>query len=500
MTTLFRKSTTLSKSRIMTGIQCPKALYLQIHAPDLVSPVTALQQAIFNQGHEVGLAAQAAFPGGATIEARSLEDAMAETSKAISEEKNTFYEAAFQHDEVIIKSDILRKDPGSSKWDLIEVKSSTSVKEEHILDVAIQAHVLNESGIEIASHTLMHLNNECVWPDKDQLFTLKNISDHVAEAMVKVPSRVAKLKDIVSQSAPPDVTIGPQCSKPYDFAFVDHCWKAVPSPSVFELPGFHRKIWGYFAQGVVRIDDPKMEPFIGTRKHQVNAILTGTRWVDKNVITRHLSEWQWPLHFLDFETIGYAIPRIHGTRPFQQIPFQFSCHTLQSIDAEPEHSHYLHTDSSDPRPGFLAAFLRSIKPVGSIVSYNKIFEARCLMDLADASPDHSTAIQSIIDRLVDTLPIFREGVYDAKFCGSFSLKSMAPAILGKDAGYSDLEVGDGASAQQAFMLQISPDISVEKSRRTREALLEYCKKDTGEMLKLVEWFFEQEHDAPNGEV
>ncbi|MBI3555600.1 MAG: DUF2779 domain-containing protein, partial [Deltaproteobacteria bacterium] len=152
---------------------------------------------------------------------------------------------------------------------------------------------------------------------------------------------------------------------------------------------------------------------------------------------------------------------------------------------------YLHGDAGDPRAPLAAALVKAIGSKGSVVAYNQGFEARVLNELSELFPEHAKKLSTVVDRLVDPLPIFRSFVYDAEFMGSFSIKSVAPALLGAKAGYEGLVVGDGQAAQIAFSEMVFGSDAVSGARRAglRAALLDYCRKDTEEMAGLVAWLF-----------
>jgi hypothetical protein len=186
-----------------------------------------------------------------------------------------------------------------------------------------------------------------------------------------------------------------------------------------------------------------------------------------------------------------AVPWVNGTRPFQQVPFQFSCHIQDEPGGELKHVEYLHDSTSDPRESISAALVKSIGKKGSVVAYKKSAEAGALKHLAEHSKKYAQHLNGIIDRLVDPLPVIKDSVYDIGFAGSFSIKAVAPTLLGKSLSYEDMAVGGGQQAQIAFYEMIAPETTAQRRGDLRKALLEYCKQDTLAMVKLVEWMFKQ---------
>ncbi len=484
----------LSKSRVTKGLQCAKALYLSIHHPELADPVGEGRQAIFDQGNRVGIEAQKRYPDGVLIDfpPKELSKAIAETKKQIEAGARVLFEATFVHLGVLVRVDILHRKDLSAPWQIEEVKSTARVKDQHLQDAAVQAWVLRGAGLQVEQVSIVHLNSQCVFPNLSDLFVLADVTTQVMEIEKSVPALISDLQRDLKKSKPPRVDIGPHCDSPYECEFKSHCWaeKKIPDFSVFDVPGLtaDRK-WALYQEGKVELVQlSHVQEGLGPRqKRMIEVTLSGQRQVDADAIQKELSEWHYPLHFLDFETTAPAVPRFDGTHPFDNVPFQFSCHVQMNAEGPLLHSEYLHDSSSDPRQGLLNALLASIGPSGSVVAYFQSFERRCLLDLAKHFPEHAEALTAIAERLVDPLPIFRASVYDREFRGSFSMKSVAPALLGQEMSYDGMVVGNGVEAQVAFDELISDSTSQERKKELRAAMLEYCRKDTLAMVHLVEW-------------
>ncbi|MBI2607196.1 MAG: DUF2779 domain-containing protein [Deltaproteobacteria bacterium] len=484
----------LSKSKVMKGLQCPKSLYLSVHAPELARPTPAAVQAVFDEGHRVGIEARNRFPGGVLIDVAPTEFATAleATQAQIAAGARVLYEATFVHEGVLVRIDILHRSRAGSPWHICEVKSTTEVKDQHIDDAAVQTWVLRGSGERVASVSIMHINNECVYPELDRLFTQVDVTAPVEEALGALPSAVAKFKAMLMKQAAPNVDIGPHCDDPYECEFKDHCWseKKIPEISVFDIPNLSTKRkWEFYRKGVVDLAQLRdtEEKLNSTQRKMIEVTLSGTRALDRKAVQRELRAWTFPLYFLDFETIGPAIPRYPGTRPYEQVPFQFSCHIQLKPGSGLTHSEYLHDLTSDPREPLIRALIDCIAENSSVVAYNKGFESGRLSALARAFPVYGDRLLGIAGRLVDPLPIFRAHVYDRKFRGSFSIKSVAPALLGASLSYEGMAVAGGSEAQIAFEELILDATSPARKAELRQAMLDYCRKDTIAMVKLVEW-------------
>jgi hypothetical protein len=171
------------------------------------------------------------------------------------------------------------------------------------------------------------------------------------------------------------------------------------------------------------------------------------------------------------------------------VPFQFSVHVLHKLDGEPEHFEYLHMDASDPRPLLIDKLIEACGEEGSIVAYYSKFESQRIREMAEIFPDKAEKLLALLDRMVDPLPILREHVYDVEFRGSFSLKATAPALLGAAQSYEGMRVADGTAAQRAFMQLISPRATAGQKQELRDAMLEYCGKDTAVLVDLTRWIY-----------
>lgn len=239
------KRINLSKSKVMRGLQCEKSLFLQVHNPELATPVSDSQQLIFDQGQAVGAEAQKRLPLGILIDAPYTEPdkAIEDTGRAISNGALTLYEAAFKYEDVLVRVDILHREKPNGPWSIIEVKSSTEVKPQYIEDSAVQTWVLKSSGLKIASTSVWHINNQCQFPDLSNLFTAVDITKEVKETIPTVVAAIKNFKTLLGRAKAPVTDIGPHCDDPYECSFKEHCWgaKKIPEVSIFDIPGLQSK-------------------------------------------------------------------------------------------------------------------------------------------------------------------------------------------------------------------------------------------------------------------
>ena len=475
----------------MRGYRCHKELYLNIHSPELESPITADQQAVFDQGNEVGETARKYFPGGVLVDFKPWDffGSLKKTRELLASHTPIIYEAAFEYQGSYARTDIIKYSPDTQRWKIYEVKSTTKVKEEQLDDIGLQAWIIANSGLPIEEINLVHLNPACRYPNLDNLFTIEDVTAQLRERYPGIGPRVRQLFSIVKTDQVPSIEIGSHCTSPNECRFKAHCWKekAVPEFSVLDLPKIGEKGWEYFRQGIVSVDDPRIVELTPLQQRVIDVTKTGERFLDVPEIKKELSTWKFPLVFLDFETTNPAIPRYEAAGPYMHVPFQFSVHQMKSGESEINHEEFLHVTATDPRPTLIPALLKACEGEGSIVAYYGRFEADRIRDMARIYPDYAAALEALISRIVDPLPIIREFIYDKEFKGSFSLKAVAPALLGAEQSYDGMLVSNGGEAQRAYQEIISPNTSPQRKEELIRASLEYCKKDTAVMVDLVKW-------------
>lgn len=479
----------------MRGYRCLKCIYLTIHHPELEAAITPETQALFDQGNMVGAKAREYYPGGVLIDNKPWDftGALAKTRELLANGTPVIYEAAFEHMGCYARADIIQFSPETKRWRILEVKSSTKVKPEQYDDVGLQAWIMAKSGLPLEQINIVHLNPECRYPDLSNLFKEVDVTGEIRERYLSVRPKINEIYSTIKQPAVPDIDIGTYCLEPNECGFTQHCWqqKEIPEISVFDLPRINNRQWELYYEGIVSLDDANLSGLNELQERMVDCFKTGKRYINKASIKSVLAAWDFPLVFLDFETIAPAVPRYDGCGPFHQTPFQFSAHRWNAAHTDISHNEFLHDTADDPRPTLIPALLEACGKTGSIVAYHATFEKKRIEELAAYSPRHSDALLKLLDRFVDPLPLIRDTVYDNAFAGSFSLKSVAPTLLGEAYSYDGMLVANGNDAQRAFEELISPNTPLSKKTTLRNAMLEYCKKDTRVMVELVKWMYEQ---------
>jgi hypothetical protein len=477
----------LSKSKFISGLQCPKLLWWQIHEPDAPELVPdEARQALFDQGHRVGELAQERFPGGVLVDAPYYDrDAMVrETRQAMESGAPAVYEATFVHEDVVVRVDVLeRKRDG--RWNLVEVKQSTKVKPEHIPDLAVQLWVLRGAGVKVNRVELMHLNRDCRYPDLTNLFTRSDCTLEVEELVPRVAGQVAAFKRMLAGELPV-VEIGARCDDPWECAFKSRCWAGVPEHSIWTLyrAGADR-IESLERDGVETIHDLGDGVGLTAIQDRQRRSVQGEGLIVEPELARELSTLRFPIAYLDFETVWPAIPVWNRMRPYDQAAVQVSVH-LEQEDGSVEHHEWIADGPGEPRHELGKKVLEFCENAGSVVAYNASFEARCLRDLGWTARGLKRRLGMVEGRLWDLLPAVRNHVYHPDFLGSFSIKSVLPALV-DDAGYEDLDVTEGGAASRELMrLMFDGDtMSTDERVALRDSLLAYCKRDTWAMVALM---------------
>ena len=482
----------LSKSRVAAGLQCHKRLYFECYHYDEREELNDVRRALMDSGKEVGRVARGRYPGGVAIDEdpKRFDEAAAATAAAMADPRvPAIYEAALAHDDVRVRVDILaRNDRGG--WDLIEVKSSGSVKEDHVPDLAIQLMVAEGAGIAIGKAGILYVNKGYVWMggpyDLQRLFTFHDGAAAARRLRDDLREKIRRMREPLWALEPPNVPIGAQCESPFRCPFHPKCHTEPESDYPIEsLPRMTTKLRRDLQEAKIENIAEIPEDFEGlSALHQrVRACVLAQDHYVSPELKAALAQARFPIHFLDFETCNPALPVVPGTHPFQQTPFQWSDHVLDAGGAV-DHREYLHADRTDPREPLARALLDALGEAGTIVIYSD-FEKRMIRDLAEAVPAQAARLRALEPRILDLHDVIHTHYYHPGFQGSFSIKQVLPVVV-PELSYDDLEIREGSQAALAFIGMTDPNESGEKRARLREGLLRYCRLDTEAMVRLYQ--------------
>ena len=486
----------ISKSQYLKGVQCPKALWLYRHRPDLKPEITEVQQFMFDTGHEVGRLAQQYFSNGVEINAAyfEIDKAIASTARVVGHGADTIFEAsACSSNGAYSRIDILKKVNRPMAWDLIEVKSSTGLKDYYIDDMALQRYAFSNGGYQVRKSFLMHLNNKYVRSgdlDLKKLFHLEDYTAPVNEQMEGVGAKVNDLIRMLNSANEPQVEIGDQCTKPFDCDYIPYCWQHIPEYSVYNI--FNgQKLHDLLAENILDIADiPDNFDLTDRQSIAVSAYKKNKVHKVNSRIRVFLDQLQYPLYFLDYEAIWPALPLFDKSSPYQQIPFQYSLHIQPRKGGELQHIEFLHTDTDDPRPDFIKSLIENCGADGSVVVYNQPYESRINNELGRDFSEYRSDLAKINERMVDLLVPFRSRyLYHPEMRGSASLKSVLPAFA-PELSYSGLAIQDGEMATIYYTRCIRNQLPEVEKDKVFNDLREYCKLDTLAEVKLLDVLYD----------
>lgn len=482
--------TPLSKSKIMGLRQCRKRLWLDVHAPErrLDSEQSLAKFAV---GDLVGALARELYDeesNGVLIDVMGLgvEAALAATLQAM-DRRVPIFEAGFSGGGARAFVDILlpsRRGQGRT-WDLIEVKSSTSPKQNHRDDIAFQAYVLKEAGVPLGRVKLALIDPQFVYRGASDYRGLLKELDFTEEALAReeaVKEWIADGHQTVQMALPPAVPRGLHCKSPYVCHFLDWCRAQDPDPDmpVEWLPHLQGELRRWIVDHGVRDmrDIPAERLTLGQQRIRFSTE-TGSVFMEEAGLARALQEIEAPISALDFETVQLAVPIWPGARPYQTFPFQWSLHCEEgSRDA------FLDLSGEDPSQKFVQTLLAALPATGSVLVWNAAVEKTILEGLARRYPVHAKALRSIVLRIIDLAAIVEAHFYHPLQKGSFRLKRVLPALV-PDLDYASLEgVKDGLMALMAYIEAIQEDTSVERKAEIERSLRAYCARDTLALLKI----------------
>ena len=442
----------LSKSKYIRGMNCQKSLWLYVHKNDQ-RLINEASMAILARGTSVGELARDYFPNGkmAVLEDYPSYESAKRTQDFINQGIETIYEATFVYDNTLVAVDILHKEDG--KWSLYEVKSTNSVKPEHIKDVAIQYYVLKGSGLELDDAFLMHFNRSYVRRgniDINELFLPESVLSKILPLQQDIAPNLQILQGMLD-SEEPNIAMGAYCTSPYSCDFSAYCSSLVPV-----------------------VEKIKVE-------------LSSQPSVLESEVKLFVEKVQYPLCHLDFETIMPGIPMFNESRPYQQIPFQYSLHSQDTKDSEIIHYSYLaeNDPNVDPRRALIEQMIEQTKDAKTIFVYHIPFERSRINEMMRDFPEYAKELECVAEKLVDLIIPFKRKYYRTETMeGSSSIKKVLPALK-PEFSYADLEIGDGMTASYAF-LDLYYCENKEEITTIRENLLKYCHLDTLAMVKIFE--------------
>ena len=445
-------------------------------------------------GSDVGELARGLFPGGTLVDFcldEMKKEYMIEVTKSLLESGvKVIYEAAFKVNGLLSICDILVN--RGNYFDIYEVKSSTGVSDVYIRDIAFQCYVLKECGIAFRNAYIVHINNQYTRKGElnlHELFKTEKVTDEALAVIDEIPQTIPDIFDLIKSKHEPLMDIGPHCFSPYACQFKGYCWNKIPENSVFNLQQ-NRKKFELYNQGIISFQDIlaagiNLKP---SQKMQIDAELYGDEYIDRANIAKFLDQLRYPLCFFDFETFQPPVPLFENTRPYQQIPSQFSLHVLEQEGAALQHYEFRAIEGEDSREPLIREMIRLIPLGACVLAYNMTFEKSIIKALAKDFPAYARELMIIHNNVRDLMtPFQKHYYYNKSMKGSHSIKYVLPALFPDDPELSYTKLGlvhNGGEAMTAYLSLTS--LPEEERVKIRRALLEYCKLDTLAMVKLWE--------------
>lgn len=482
----------LSKSRYCKAVQCKKIIWLKKHKPE--HAIQKVKDTVLNNGTAVGQLAKGLFGKYEDIEFNENLDIMIkQTQELLNNKPNIITEASFNYNNNFCSVDILKNKLDGIE--IYEVKSSTEISEIYLDDVAYQYYILNNLGFNIKKACIVYINNKYIRQeelDLNKLFNIEDVTEIAKSKQQEIKNNIYELNKYMEENKEnePKDDIGIKCFKPYECEFWEYCTRNLPKPNVFDIKGgmhLDKKFEKYY-EGKISFEDLQTENLNPKYLEQIEFELNDLQSkIDKEAIKEIMKSLKYPLYFLDYETYQVAIPEINGTKPYQQLPFQYSLHIIKEEGAEIEHREFLaDINDKDLIRHFAESLIKDIPDNGSVIIYNKAFEPARNREIAKMYPDLEDELERINRNMIDFLEPFKQRKYYTKeMQGSASIKYVLPALYPNDPelDYHNLPVvHNGGEASEAFLSL--KEKSKEEQEKIRQGLLVYCKLDTYAMVKI----------------
>ena len=482
----------LSKSRYCKTVQCKKIIWLKKYKPECA--IQKARDVVLENGTAVGQLAKGLFGKYENIEFNENLNIMIEqTKKLLANKPNIITEASFNYDNNFCSVDILKNDLDGVE--IYEVKSSTEISDIYLDDVSYQYYILNSLGFNIKKASIVYINNKYVKGGElklNKLFNIEDVTEITKSKLQEIENNISELNKYmeVHKDNEPKDDIGIKCFKPYECEFWEYCTRNLPKPNVFDIKGgmhLDKKFEKYY-EGKVSFKDLQNENLNPKYLEQINFEINDLQpKIDKETIKDIMKTLKYPLYFLDYETYQVAIPEIDGTKPYQQLPFQYSLHFIKNEGAPIEHKEFLaEIDDKEFIKHFAEQLIKDIPDNGSVVIFNKAFEPARNREIAKMYPELKDELERINSNMVDFLVPFKQRKYYTKeMQGSASIKYVLPALYPDDQelDYHNLPVvHNGGEASEAFLSLKGK--TKEKQEEIRHGLLVYCQLDTYAMVKI----------------
>ena len=505
-----RKYNYLTKSKVTSGLQCHKKLWFDVHEP------LKREKAIFYGGNRFG---NQVIKNYSKKKLNILDltgdfiKPVEKTTQAINSNKiDIIFEAAFEFSNTQVRTDVLIKQKDG--WTLLEAKSSTKLKPEHIDDISIQSYVvrqsLNKLGQKLKKVKLIHINTKFILKKIGDYEGLINDDNDLTERLNEneIPNNIEELLPLTNKdSVCPKISIGSHCNKPYSCDYFERCetvsnLKQITPFTILPYIGKSKDLIDYMVAKKTSDLQKVPKSFFKDRKdyapgyHQIiqTAHKKNQPWINPN-LKNVLKDFEFPMYFMDFETIGQVVPIIKGTTPYYPLPFQWSVHKWSTKDKPVDSGKsFLQFDDQDIERKFIETLIKAVGDKGTIFAHNaKGTEIKILEKLKekDNCKDFISQINNIIKRVEDSATIAKHNFYSPLMNGDWGIKSIVKAIPGCTINYEEEgNISGGTDAQLAWFINTDPNETKDRKEKQKKLLLEYCSKDTLAIYYLIKYLIE----------
>lgn len=483
----------LTKTKINSGLQCQKKLWYDFHEP------IKSDNFLFHLGNRFGEVIRNNYGKGLDLSnIFDNEKAINETKQALlSKNTKVIYEAAFIYLDTLVRTDVLIRD--EKGWQLLEAKSSTKLKDEHIPDIAIQSFIVRSTGINVTKMKLLHINSNFIYEGNNDYKNLINevdVSEEVILREKEVEEHINNFKSFADKnSLCPEIGTGPHCKKPHDCIYQSRCnsVKDEPAKVSYEiLPNKGKKLPIYCKENdIINLEDIPPEKLNDNHKVIQSAHKNNKEWVSSD-LKLILKSFEWPFYFIDFETINQGVPKIKGTAPYYAMPFQWSVHKWNSPSHElklEEGISFLDFENQDIELKFVESLLETVQKKGTVFAHNAPTEKNVLKKLKDKNSCKHLALEidDLLERIVDTLVIVKKNFYHPKMNGEYGIKKIIKSIPASISYEEEDNIEGGVGAQLAWFICTDQKTTEAEKKRQIKLLKEYCAKDTMAIYDLIKY-------------
>jgi len=482
----------ISKSDYMLFLKHPAWLWLKKHAKHILPPVDDALQARFDEGHAFEPYVETLFPGLVRLDFQDFAGYQTLPQRTIDAWQNgatAVAQGRYSSGRTTCISDIVSRH--GDGFVLTEIKSSTSDKPEHVFDLAFQRVVLKGAGYPVIRCEVARVNRDYVRVgdiDPEKLVSITDVTEAVSDRLDATRKWMEQAVKAAASNTMPDPA--PELAKLNSYSEWMGIREKLDPPlsddSIYRLPSMNaEKAASLIQSGVTTIDEITGPSGLNKATRSfLSAKSQGVRHVDKPALQQFIKEIGYPLFYFDYETTQSLLPVWDGTRPYQQVPFQYSLHVQREPGGEVEHREYLHRNESNPMPALLERLREDLGSDGSILVWYEGFEKARNREMAGVFPENADFLLDLNERIIDLMKPFSDGaITDPAFKGSASIKAVLPALL-PELSYEDLNIREGSSASRLWKNVTLTNPESAEREKVYADLVAYCTRDTWAMVAI----------------